>query len=171
MIPHPLDPTNPPPSIVRQGKNLSLLRQGFPLPADRCYKCNAPTEIVKRKNLVWHHPALYFTLLGGIFIYVILVLILRKRAAVEFGICPACNNRRTLWLCIWTSAILGSIPLFVYSVNVMEGLWAILGAVILIAGAVGATVCAPIGIPKYIDDYRIVLGGSGESYRNTFPEG
>jgi lipid-A-disaccharide synthase-like uncharacterized protein len=171
MQPHPIRPDGPPQSIVCQGKTLSLLRQGFPLPADRCYKCNAPASTTKRKNLAWHHPAIYLTIFAGLLIYVILALVLQKRAAVQFGLCEKCNNRRILWVSIWLFVLLTSVPLFAYAISSEEFIWIAPSILAFFVGAFGAAFAARIGYPRYIDDYRIVLGGSGKAYRDTFPEG
>lgn len=168
-LPQP-EPGALPPSVFRSGRHLLLLRHGLPLPVDRCFRCNEPASATKRKNLSWHHPAVYIGLLGGLLPYIILALCLQQRATVEFGLCPKCNGRRTLWLGIWTVSTLSIIPLVALAVSMESGLPALVGAALFIAGLFGLLLCGRIGYPKYIDPARITLAGSGEAFRHQFPE-
>jgi hypothetical protein len=149
---------------------LLLIRHGLPLPTDRCFKCNKPARVTKAKNLSWHHPSIYLGLLAGVLIYIILVLCLQKRATVIFGLCEPCNNRRILWISIWSACTLSIIPLMTWAITQETGPPAIAGGILFFAGLIGLLISGRIGVPRRIDDSQILLSGSGESYRRTFPQ-
>ena len=66
-----------------------------------------PATTRKGKQFSWHHPALYFTLLAGVLIYVIVALILTKRRWLS---APFCEQHKNHWL--WrTAAALGGLAL------------------------------------------------------------
>ena len=50
-------------ALWRQG-NVLVMRKGSQLPA-RCVKSNQPTDRRLKRNLYWHHPAIYLTILFG----------------------------------------------------------------------------------------------------------
>ena len=148
---------------------LLLLRQGLPLPTDRCFRCNNPAKVTKSKNLVWHHPSVYFGLLAGILVYIILALCLQKRATVEFGLCEKCNGRRTLWVAIWTLCTLSIIPLIALAISQESAIPVLAGVILFVTGLIGLIICLRIGYPKRIDEVRIVLAGSSPAFRDNFP--
>jgi hypothetical protein len=79
--------------IWRSGKFLVTSREGH-LP-ERCVHCNTTTTLSRvKRRLYWHHPAIYLTIFVGLLIYVILALVLRKNAQVEFSVCQAHVARR-----------------------------------------------------------------------------
>src|SRR6266446_5069294 len=61
-----LTPQIVPGGDVWQDRGLLVIRKGAVLP-DRCVKCNAPAEGYRlKRNLAWHQPAIYLTILAGI---------------------------------------------------------------------------------------------------------
>ena len=60
----------------RKGKVL-VFRKETILP-DRCVKSNAATKRKLKRQLTWHHPAIFLTILISILVYAILALVLRK---------------------------------------------------------------------------------------------
>jgi hypothetical protein len=68
----------------------------------RCVKCNAdsPGGPIKR-NVYWHHPALYILLVAGILfrigilLYIIVAAIVRRKAIVHLHLCPRHRFLRT----------------------------------------------------------------------------
>jgi hypothetical protein len=67
---------------------------------DRCVRCNRPAEGYQlRRTLYWHSPWLYL-LVVQIWIYVIVGLIMRKKAIVTHGLCPEHRASRATWLWI-----------------------------------------------------------------------
>jgi hypothetical protein len=68
------------PGLWRQG-NILVMHKMAPLP-DICLKSNQPANRRLKRNLSWHHPAIALTILVGVLIYVILAMILTKRATI-----------------------------------------------------------------------------------------
>ena len=80
---------------------------------DRCVKCKAPaTGFRLKRQLHWHHPAIYILVLVSILIYVIVVLIVRKKAVLHVGLCETHRTQRkwTIAGC-WLAALLGVVAL------------------------------------------------------------
>ena len=67
--------------LWRQG-NIMVMHKMAPLP-DICLKSNQPATRRLTRNLQWHHPAIALTILAGLLIYIILALILTKRATIH----------------------------------------------------------------------------------------
>jgi hypothetical protein len=66
--------------LWRQGKVL-VLHKNAPLP-DICLKSNQPATRRLKRRLQWHHPAVALSILAGLLIYVILAMVLTKRATI-----------------------------------------------------------------------------------------
>lgn len=66
--------------LWRQG-NVLVMHKMAPLP-DICLLSNQPANRRLTRNLSWHHPAIALTILAGLLIYVILAVILTKRATI-----------------------------------------------------------------------------------------
>lgn len=77
----------------RDGK-LLVMRPEANLP-DRCIRCNAPAGGFRfKRNLSWHPPGWYLLLFFNLIIYVIVALIVRKRAKVAVGLCARHRKKR-----------------------------------------------------------------------------
>lgn len=70
--------------LWRKG-NILVMHKNVQLP-DRCVKSNAPTNRRLKRNLSWHHPAVFLSILISPLIYIILALILRKTANIYIGL-------------------------------------------------------------------------------------
>jgi hypothetical protein len=82
---------------------------------DRCVKCNAPAAgKAFRKKFYWHSPFLYLTLLVvGPVIYIIIAMIVRKGATVDFCLCPEHRKRRSTWISITWGVCLAAVAMLV----------------------------------------------------------
>jgi DNA-directed RNA polymerase subunit RPC12/RpoP len=90
----------------RDGKYLVVTPHG-PMPTC-CVKCGGPAEKTLRKTLTWHHPALYFIILVGLLVYLIVALIVRKTAKLQVPVCSQCMARRRRNIAIaWLSFLVG----------------------------------------------------------------
>jgi Zn-finger in Ran binding protein and others len=94
-------PPGPPPELTggiwREGSTLVMSKDAS-LP-DHCVKCDAPANGYRlKRNLTWHHPALYLLLLMAWLIYLIVSMIVRKRATVYLGLCRAHYEKRRNFL-------------------------------------------------------------------------
>jgi hypothetical protein len=70
--------------LWRQGK-LLVMHKNAPLP-DICLKSNEPATRRLTRKLQWHHPAIALSILAGLLIYVILALVLTKRATIYMAL-------------------------------------------------------------------------------------
>ncbi len=78
--------------LWRQG-NVLVMHKMAPLP-DICLKSNQPANRRLTRNLSWHHPAIALTILAGLLIYVILAIILTKRATIQLPLTDEWFARR-----------------------------------------------------------------------------
>ena len=58
-----------------------VLHKQAPLP-DICLKSNLPATRRLKRNLQWHHPAVYLALLVNLIVYVVVAMIVQKRATL-----------------------------------------------------------------------------------------
>jgi hypothetical protein len=93
-------------TVWRDGK-LVVVRHNCALPA-RCVKCNAPvaSQSYKKRTFYYHHPLLVLLIFLWVLIYLIVALLVRKRATHQLGLCPAHHKLR---LQIVGGSLLGSI--------------------------------------------------------------
>ncbi len=144
-----------------------------------CVKTNQPADRWLKRKLSWHHPAIYLTLFSPI-IYIIVALIVQKRATIEVGLCEQRSKRR-FWT-LTTAWLLGfaSIALVVFGIgfaansrngnNPTGPLMIIAGFLLLIvAGICGSTLSAIVTPAKITDDY-VYLRGAHPEYLERFPE-
>ena len=128
--------------------------RGASFPA-RCVVCNAPAERRLRRKLYWHPPAVYALICLGALVYVIGALITRKKAELEVGICDAHAARRRNGILIgWLGAVA-----FIGSLLLVEQspVFALIGAVLLLAGLVTALLLAQVVTAKRIDERQAWL--------------
>lgn len=80
-------------AVARQG-NVLYIPAGASLP-DFCIRCNVPAEgDPKKVKLSWHPPALIALLFLGLLPYVIVALIMTKKATIYV---PLCSEHRSSW--------------------------------------------------------------------------
>ena len=129
----------PPPThnipTIWHSKSALVMAKRAPLP-ERCVKCNAPTRYKLKRNLRWHHPALYLVIFAGVLLYFILSLVLSKSATVHVGLCEthvATRKRDMLITCV---LVLLSFGCFFLAAAAEEmtflfvGIFVLLGAII-----------------------------------------
>ena len=155
-------------SMWRDGKNLVLVRDSdFP---DRCVKCNDPaTPPLRRYKLYWHSAWLYLLVLVNILIYLVVALVVRKRAEVEVGLCERHQRRVLTGRAIgWGgfAALLGATVLGVaFGWNGML----VLSALLLLPWALATLLTLRIVYPTRIDKELVRLKGCGEEFLASLP--
>ena len=156
-------------SIWRQGRTLVTRREAV-LP-DRCVKCNAPANGNKlRRNLSWHHPAYYLFVLLNLLIYVIVALIVRKQAKISVGLCESHRSRRARAIATAWSVVLAGAGLIVAAILYEKSWPALIGILLLLAGAIYGSVRGRIVTARRIDDKHVWLNGVCSQYLDTLPE-
>lgn len=70
-----------------------VLQHGAVLP-NVCVKTNQPATRVLKRTFYWHHPAILLAILTGLLLYIILVLVLRKRMVVNIPLSEEAFQKR-----------------------------------------------------------------------------
>ena len=160
--------------LWRKG-NLLVMHKNAALPP-RCVKSNAPTKLALKRKLTWHHPAVFLALFFNLLIYVILAIVLSKRATIHIGLSDVWfAKRRRAMLIAWT-IVLASIGMFVAAVagfnqNETMALPLVLASpIVLIGGAIYGLIAARMVAPTRITDDYVWLKGVCPAYLETLPE-
>ncbi len=143
---------------------------------DRCVKCNAPSEGPKlKRNLYWHHPAVYLAIFLNIIIYAIIAMAVRKRQTVYVGLCQRHRSRRIA--CIvggWSTFLLAAGMSVVTGVFYSNADWApfvYIGSAVLLLGAlVAGLVGARTIYPTKIEPQWSRVRGVCKEYLAELPE-
>ena len=155
-------------SVWRKNSVLIMTRQAL-LP-DRCIKCNEPAQRKLKRNLSWHHPALYLVIFGGALFYVLLALILRKTATIEVGLCENHSALRTRDIMITWALGLLSIGSFIMAAQLEDVTFAGTGVLLILSTAIYGIVRVRVVTPTKIDENLIWLKGFDRNYLADFPE-
>lgn len=159
--------------LWRRKKEL-VVAQGATFPS-RCVKCNEPVDERRlKRQLYWHHPALYLMIFfPGLLIYLIVAICVRKRATLMVGLCERHRSRRNWSMAISWLVILACIGCFFLAAQVTgdAAAWLIIGGIfgILIAAIVGVAMSRVISARK-IDTTHAYVGGASPTFLDTLPE-
>lgn len=150
--------------------NLLVLRKDAFLP-DRCVKCNQPANGFKLpRKLSWHTPWLYLLILPSLLIYIIVALIVSKKARLEIGLCQEHRQRRRRDLAIaWLIFVL-SLVAFGAAAALSNGWLALAGVSLLLVAIVYGAVRVPPVQAKRIDNQFLWLKGVSPAFLATLPE-
>lgn len=191
--PPPLPQSEPQPVLayatpMSQPTGLAAWRRGTLLLTSRnvqlppsCVKCNRPEVKRYRKDVYWHEPLLYLTILAGLLVYLIVALIVRKKATYTCGLCEEhAKARSTHVLVIWLILALGLVGFVVGIAGVAEAFgrnmehvfgWFIpLGILMMIGSGIYAAITMPLLKPKKVDDHYAHYAGCGDEFLGKFPE-
>jgi len=153
--------------VWRDGKSVVALHDAH-LPA-RCVKCNAPADQPTRvRTVYWHHPALYILFFLWLFVYIIVALIVRKKAEVDPGLCA--HHKRRRWIVItlaWLSPVAG-IALIIGAED-YPGVVGFASLLILAAIIVGIVLGRVVYAKKITKD-EVRLGGFCRAYLDDLPD-
>lgn len=166
----------PPPTVGMPGsgawrdKSTLVMSQGAALP-DRCIKCNEPAHGLRlKRKLTWHHPAIYLLIFVALLIYLVVALILRKRATVEIGLCERhLAKRRKNILITWLVFSLGVAGLIMAAVA-EDGTYLLVGAILLLGAIIYGLVVVRVVVPSKIDDKFVWLRGVNKNYLDLLPQ-
>jgi hypothetical protein len=136
----------------------------------RCVKCNAYTDERLKRKLTWHHPALYLLIFASLLIYVIVAMIVRKRATVDVGLCPKHLAARKRNLAITWALGLLSVGGFVLAGMLEDFTFAFAGIALIFVTAIYGVVMVRVVAPSKIDDQLVWLKGVNADYLQEFPE-
>lgn len=167
VLPPPPSLGTPGVGIWRDGKVLVVSKDAT-LP-DRCVKCNAITTGRLTRKLSWHHPAIFILLLVAWLIYLIVAMIVRKRATLELGLCEEHKTKRRTFIWITLLLILGGLAGFVVAIAADDGIPALIGILLLLGGIIFGAATTRVTYPSKIDDRFVWLKGVNADYLNQFP--
>jgi hypothetical protein len=151
-------------------KNSVLIMSQHALLPDRCIKCNEPAERKLKRNLSWHHPALYLLIFGGVLFYVLAAVILRKSATIEVGLCEdhSALRRRDI-IITWAIGLL-SVGSFFLAYQLEDPTFAGVGGLLILSTALYGILRVRVVTPAKIDESFLSLKGFDRSYLANFPE-
>jgi predicted RNA-binding Zn-ribbon protein involved in translation (DUF1610 family) len=152
--------------IWREG-NRMVLSKGAQLPFV-CVKTNVPADDWLRRKLYWHRSWIYLLVLISLWLYVIVALIVRRKADIQVGLCRAQVVRRR-WVIAgaWLSVV-GGIILCIFGIansrpNNSSWAFAVLGLVVVLAGALyGAIQSRIVAAVRITEDYAWIKGVNPE---------
>lgn len=153
--------------VWRSGPKL-VFRSGAALPG-KCIKCGQPSTTRQQRTLYWHAPWIYILVLVSLLIYVVLALVLRKKAEVAIPLCEEHRKARsngllTTWLLIF--GLIGSIAA---GVSMEQPLFFLLGLGCFIA-AIVVGVRSRLLVPTLIDDNGIAQAkGCCDEFLRSLP--
>ena len=158
----------PPPTIWRSQSALVMAKHAQLPP--RCVKCNAPTRQTLKRNLRWHHPALYILIFVGVLLYVICSMVVSKSATIHVGLCDthlAARKRDIIITCFVVFLSIGSF----FVAGAMEDMtFVFVGSIGFLVGVIYGVVRTKVVAPQKIDDRYVWLTGVDASYLRQFPE-
>jgi len=153
--------------VWRIGPKL-IFRSGAALPG-KCIKCGQPSTHRLQRTLYWHAPWIYLLILASLLIYVVLALVLRKKAVVAIPLCDEHRKARsngllTTWLLVF--GVIGSI---VGGISMEQPWFFLLGLGCFIA-AIVVGVRSRLLVPTLIDDQGIAQAkGCCEEFLRPLP--
>lgn len=165
----------PPPSVglpgagVWRDKAILVMSKDALLP-DRCVKCNVTTTGRLKRKFAWHHPAIYILILVAWLAYLIVAMIVRKRATIEVGICDEHRAKRRTYIWISWALVLLGLGGFVAAFMWDDGTPALLGFLVLIVALFFGVFTTRVSVPTRIDDRFVWLRGINKDYLDQLPQ-
>jgi hypothetical protein len=145
-----------------------VVRKGATLPP-LCVKCNEPAEgnPIKR-NLSWHHPALFLLILAGVLVYAIVALVVQKKGTVYVSLCARHRSRRLMIGLTAGALAFGGLAMLIFAGVIGRGWPALAGGAMLLIGLIMAVANQTL-TAKRIDDHFLWLRGTGRAFLANFP--
>ena len=153
----------------RDGKSLVMAADVI-LPSC-CAKCNAPVsrDPIKR-TLYWHAPWIYLLILISILIYIIVAIIVRKKAVVFVPVCEEHRRQRYLFITAsWLLSLTG-IALWFVAASGGSGYWVLAGLILFFGGLILGVWKGTLVSAKKIDDRFVWVRGFCPEYLAQLPE-
>jgi hypothetical protein len=156
--------------VWRDGK-LLVMHRNAELPG-RCVKSNQPAEGWLRRKLTWHNPLLYLLIFISLLVYIIVALIVQKKADIRIGLTQARLSRRRISIAVGWLSFLGGIGICIAGGVIGEDLFLIfliLGLVTSFGGAIyGLMASRMVSATKITDEY-VWLQGIHPDYLDQLP--
>jgi hypothetical protein len=159
--------------VWQAGSLLVIHRQAVLPPV--CVKSGLPATTWLPRNLSWHPPWCYLGLLLGLIPFVILALIMTKRATIQIGLTDEWAARRKFWIFVGWMVGLAGLALFIGGIvlianEVEPGVIGIpVGLITAVVGLIIGNAGASVISPKKIDDTYIWIKGVNPAVLAMFP--
>ena len=150
-------------SAWREGKRV-VTHDQVALPS-RCLKCNRPVDgAPMKRKLYWHYPLFYLVLFISPIIYIILAIIVRRRASIDVYICAEhARRRRNFIIAAWSITAVGIVTIvggIAAQMGWVAGLGFLLIVVAIGVGLFGASICRA----TRIKDKTVWLSGASREF-------
>ena len=166
------------PGLWRDGNKLVMHKDGR-LPG-LCIRSGVKTSKRLSRKMSWHNPWIAFTILAGLLVYVILAVVLTKRATIDLPLCESEKTKRRKMLRMLWLIGLACLGLFFaglyFAIDQTFGRGSTLPVPIIILGAVGGIISLVIGQkvagvvkPTKITDTHVWLKGVHPSILENLP--
>jgi len=151
-------------------KKQFVMRLGSDMP-ERCVSCNAPAQGAKlKRQLSWHPPAYYLLIFAGLLVYIIVAIIVAKKAVIHIGLCSRHRSQRRLAIAYCCFGVMAGLILFFGGLADGNGWVAMVGIVLLISGAVVGVWKGTIVSAAKMDREFVWVKGACEAYLAELPE-
>ena len=165
--------------VWRHGKQL-VMSKDAELPY-RCVKTNEPADSLLRRKLSWHSPVLFVVIFAGLLIYVILAMILSKKADIQVPISRRIQARRSTAIIVGWLCGLGGLAVTIFAcmflADSQNPTWkdaipfVIIGGIVFVLfSAVASSAIASIVTPAKITNRHVWLKGVHADYLDLLPE-
>jgi hypothetical protein len=161
-------------SIFQKG-DLLIFHKTAHLP-DFCLKSNAPTESRLKRKLTWHHPMIFLLVLLSPLIYIVVALIVSKKATIQIPLDQRFKRKRIRNMLIAWGIVFSSVGSLILA-GIVEpqnkGLsvgFILLFPILLLVGALVGLYGCRVVYPKRIDNQFVFLKGTCAEFRSRFPE-
>ncbi len=152
----------------RKGK--TLITHRYPEFPDTCIKCGQPASGYRKKvKLARHHPAVFLLVLLGLLIYVIVALVVRKKAVVEVGLCPEHRGKLKQF---WNGGLFSiaiALATLVFADSPNRGPSVLLAMLLILLGVTSLLASRSLSASRITDD-QLWLQGAGEPFLQDLPE-
>lgn len=161
--------TSLPGGIGRRG-NLLIIGKFANLP-NRCVKCNGAADAPPlTKNMQWYPPWTYLLLLLGVLPFILIALVMGKKASVTLPLCTVHRKQRSTAIAIGWLGSMGGLFLLFLAASMESGFLALLGFIAFFGAIIYGIVKAPLVTPALINDTHVHLKGVHRDYLANLPE-
>lgn len=136
----------------------------------RCIKCNEPAaDPTKSRKVYWHSSWLYLLILVNVLIYIVVALIVRKKAVIAPGLCSTHKKRRGIGIVSAWVILLASLALIFFGVVNGEPNATVGGILLILVAILVSVKVTPILRPRRIDAQYVRLKGCGAEFLASLP--
>ena len=116
-----------------------------------------------------HHPAYYLLILfPGLLVYIIVALIVRRRAVLQVALCPFHHHRRHWRIALSMASVLAGFAMVTWAIANAGGAAGVVGVITILVGLFVASNIASLR-PTQIDSH-VWLKGAGAGFLAQLPE-